>query len=76
MVATFLTTCLIAVLQLSKYSIFYGGNTPIQLGLSWQSYPCQYLNTETSTWGNRSFITETLNISYTFHLYIRLVVTL
>jgi len=28
-VATFLTTCLIVVLQLSGYSVFYGGDTPI-----------------------------------------------
>jgi len=33
MVATFLTTCLMAVLQLSGYSVFHDGNTPIQLGL-------------------------------------------
>ena len=33
-VATFLATCLIVVLQLSEYSIFYGGDTPIQLSLS------------------------------------------
>ena len=31
--ATFLTTCLMAVLQLSGYSVFHGGDTPIQLGL-------------------------------------------
>ena len=33
MVATFLVTCLMAVLQLSGYSIFHSGDTPIQLGL-------------------------------------------
>ena len=33
MVATFLATCLVAVLKLSKYSVFHGGDTPIQLGL-------------------------------------------
>ena len=32
-VATFLATHLMAVLQLSRYSIFHGGDTPIQLGL-------------------------------------------
>jgi len=32
-VATFLATCLTAVLQPSGYSIFHGGDTPIQLGL-------------------------------------------
>ena len=32
-VAIFFTTCLMAVLQLSGYSIFHGGDTPIQLGL-------------------------------------------
>ena len=32
-VATFLTTCLMAVLQPSGYSIFHGGDTPIQLSL-------------------------------------------
>ena len=75
-VATFLATCLIAVLQPSGYSIFYGGDTLIQLGLPWQSYSYQYFNTETSTWGNRGFTTETSSISYTICLYIRLVVTL
>ena len=33
MAATFLATHLMAVLQPSRYSIFYGGDTPIQLGL-------------------------------------------
>ena len=33
MTATFFTTCLIAVLQPSRYSVFYGRDTPIQLGL-------------------------------------------
>ena len=33
MAATFLTTCLMAVLQPSRYSIFHGGDTPIQLSL-------------------------------------------
>ena len=33
MIATFLVTCLIAVLQPSGYLVFYGGDTPIQLGL-------------------------------------------
>ena len=32
-VATFLATCLMAVLQPSGYSVFYGGDTPIQLSL-------------------------------------------
>ena len=76
MVAIFLATYLIAVLQSSEYFIFYGGDTPIQLSLLWQSYICQCLNTETSTQGNRSFTTETPNISYTICLYIRLVVIL
>jgi len=34
MAATFLATHLIAVLQPSGYSVFHGGDTPIQLGLS------------------------------------------
>ena len=34
MAATFLATCLMAVLQPSGYSVFYGRDTPIQLGLS------------------------------------------
>jgi len=71
MVATFLTTCLTAVLQPSEYSIFHGRDTSIQLSLPWQSYSCQCLNTETSAWGNRGYLTETPSISY-----IRLVVTL
>jgi len=62
--ATFLATCLMTVLQPSRYSIFHGGDTPIQLSLPWQSYLCQYLNTKTPS------------ISYTICLYIRLVVTL
>ena len=33
MAATFLTTCLMAVLQPSRYSIFHGRDTPIQLSL-------------------------------------------
>ena len=76
MVATFLITCLMVVLQPSRYFIFHGGDTPIQLGLPWQSYSCQCLNTETSTQGNRGFTTETPSISYIISLYIRLVVTL
>jgi len=32
-VATFLATCLMAVLQTSGYSVFQGKDTPIQLGL-------------------------------------------
>jgi len=32
-VATFLATHLMAVLQPSRYFIFYSGDTPIQLGL-------------------------------------------
>ena len=74
--ATFLATHLMAVLQPSGYSIFHGRDTPIQLGFLWWSYFCQCLNTETSAWGNKSFTTETSSISYTIHLYIRLVVTL
>ena len=73
-VATFLATCLMAVLQPSGYSVFHGRDTPIQLGLPWRSYPYQCLNTETSAWSNRGF--ETLSISYTICLYIRLVVIL
>jgi len=33
MAATFLTTCLMVVLQPSGYSVFHGRNTPIQLSL-------------------------------------------
>ena len=33
MVATFLTTCLMAVLQPSRYSVFHSGDTSIQLSL-------------------------------------------
>ena len=73
---TFLATCLMVVLQLSRYSIFHGGDTSIQLSLPRRSYSCQYLNTETSTRDNRGFTTETPSISYTISLYIRLVVTL
>jgi len=74
--ATFLATCLMAVLQPSGYPIFHGRDTPIQLSLPWQSYFCQCLNTETSAQGNRGFTTGTLSISYNICLYIRLVVTL
>ena len=76
MVATFLATRLMAVLQPSGYSVFHSGDTPIQLSLPWRSYFCQCLNTETSTRSNRGFTTETPSISYTISLYIRLVVTL
>jgi len=62
-IATFLTICLITVLQPSRYSIFYSRDTPIWLGLPWQSYSCQCLNT------------KTLSIFYSKHLYIRLVIT-
>jgi len=58
------------------HSVFYSRDTPVQLSLPWQSYSCQYLNTETSAWGNRGFTTETLSISYIISLYIRLVVIL
>ena len=74
--AIFLATCLMAVLQPSGYSVFHGGDTPIQLYLPWWSYSCQCLNTETSARGNRGFTNKTLSISYTFCSYIRLVVTL
>ena len=74
--ATFLATRHMAVLQPSRYSIFHGGDIPIQLGLPWRSCSCQCLNTETSAQDNRGFTTETPSISYTFRLYIRLVVTL
>ena len=73
---TFLATCLMVVLQPSGYSIFYNRNTPIWLGLPWQSYSCQCFNTETSAQGNRSYTTKTLSISYSRNSYIRLVVTL
>ena len=61
-VAVFLTTCLMVELQPSGYFIFYSRDTPIQLGLLWQSYFCQCLNTETFSRGNRGFTTETLSI--------------
>ena len=32
-VAIFLATCFLAVLQPSRYSVFHGRDTPIQLGL-------------------------------------------
>ena len=76
MVATFLTTYLIVMLQPFRYSIFHGRDTFIQLSLPWWSYFYQCLNTETSAQSNRGFTTETPNISYTIHLYIRLVVIL
>ena len=76
MAATFLIIHLIAVLQPSRYSIFHGRDTPIQLSLPWWSYSYQCLNTKTSAWGNRGFTTETPSIFYTIHLYIRLVVIL
>ena len=56
-VATFLATRLMAVLQPSGYSVFHGGDTPIQLSLPWQSCSCQCLNTETPS------------ISYNIRLY-------
>ena len=74
--ATFLATYLMAVLQPSEYSVFHGRDTSIWLGLPWQSYSCQYFNTETSAQGNRGYPTEIPNISYNRSSYIRLVVTL
>ena len=74
--ATFLATCLMVVLQPSGYSVFHGGDTPIQLSLPWRSCSCQCLNTKTSARGNRGVTTETPSISYSISLYIRLVVTL
>ena len=71
-----------------SHNISYSGAATIWVFcLPWQRYSystwssmvkllCQCLNTKTSTWGNRGFTTETLSISYTIHLYIRLVVTL
>ena len=53
MAATFLTTHLIVVLQPSRYSVFHGRDTPIQLSLPWRSCSCQCLNTEISARGNR-----------------------
>jgi len=50
MAATLLTTRLKVVLQPSGYSVFHGGDTPIQLSLPWRSYSCQCLNTEISAW--------------------------
>ena len=41
-----------------------------------EPYSYQYLNTETSTQGNKYYTTETPSISYSIYLYIRLVVTL
>ena len=76
MAATFLATRLMAVLQPSGYSVFHGGDTPIQLSLPWRCCFYQCLNTETSARGNRGFTTETPSISYRISLYIRLVVTL
>jgi len=68
-----LTISLMVVMESSRYSIFHDGDTPIWLGLPWQNHFCQCLNTETSAQGNRGYITETLNISYSMNLYIRLV---
>jgi len=39
-------------------------------------YSCQCLNSETSTWGNIGYATETLSIFYNRYWYIRLVVIL
>ena len=39
-VATFLATYLMVVLQSSGYFVFHSRNTPIQLSLPWQSYSC------------------------------------
>ena len=71
-----LTISLMVVMQSSGYSIFHDVDTPIWLGLPWQNHSYQCLNNETSAQGNRGYITETLNISYSMNLYIRLVVIL
>jgi len=68
---------LTVVMQQSRNSVFYNGNTPFQLGLLWQSpHSCQCLTTETSTQNDREYATETLSISYSIYLYIRLIVIL
>ena len=41
-----------------------------------ESYSCQCWDTKTSAWSNKSYTTETLSISYSIYLYIRLVVIL
>ena len=74
--ATFLATYLMAMLQPSGYSVFHSRDTSIWLGLPWQSYSCQYLNTETSAQSNRGYPTEIPSISYNRSSYIRLVVIL
>ena len=56
MAAIFPTTHFMAVLQPFRYPIFHGRDTPIQLGLSWQSHSYQCLNTETSAQGNRALL--------------------
>ena len=65
MVATFLATCLMAVLQPSGYSVIYDRVNPVSV--STLKLPLRVIGVVT---------TETPSISYTFHLYIRLVVTL
>ena len=62
---TFLTTRLMAVLQPSGYSVFHDGVNPVSV--STLKLPLRVIGVVT---------TETPSISYTFYLYIRLVVTL
>ena len=65
MAATFLATCLMAVLQPSGYSVFHDGVNPVSV--STLKLPLGVIGV---------FTTETPSISYIISLYIRLVVTL
>ena len=72
----FLQHILTAVMQQSRYPIFNNGDTPIQLGLLWQSSPTLLLSV--SYYWNLYLgqYTKILSISYISYSYIRLVVTL
>jgi len=73
--AIFLQHVLMAVIQ-SRYPVFYDRNTPIELGLLWQSSPILLLLVS-HHWNLHSvWYTEALSISYISDMYIRLVVTL
>ena len=65
-----------AMMHQSEYPVFHDGNTPIKLSLLWQSSPILLLSI--SYYWNLYLgqYTETLSISYTSNMYIRLVVIL
>jgi len=64
------------VMQQSGYLVFYDSDTSIELGLLWQSSSILLLSVSYHWNLHLEWDTETLSISYTSDMYIKLVVTL